>query len=1175
MNERTKNRMLRHMRQGQRIGFFCALGTALSTAPGISGAALQAQGRVATADAAGADVPGSQALLARRVTVNATHISRRHAIYLLAKGAKVVIQYRVPLIDAFRDSVDLHVTNMPLGIALEQVLTGTNLRVVPDGTTQLTIVASGFTRDSVVNGGTVSGRVVDSSSGKGMAGAIIAVQGTKLSATSSDSGRFTLHGVPLGDRVLTVRLFGHRLVAKEVTVTEHDPAVVRVTMVSVPNVLSGVVTTATGVQRKLEVGNDITTLNVDSLQRVAPITSVTDLLESRVPGVTVQRTSGVPGAPARIRLRGVGSISRNNDPIVIVDGVRVYAQQSDPRNTDTLGRTRIGTYATPSPLDQIDPNTIETIEVLKGPSASAMYGSDAGNGVIVITTKHGRAGPTHLAMTLDQGLSFQPGDYPVGTYRFGHRYSGVTQLCPLAVLGCTVDSVVTFQALNDPKFAVTTGHGNTQRLSSTVSGGVSGLAYSLSGSVARYTGQFKLPDIEAERFTAFHGFAPPEWMKHPDHYTTANGTSALDLPISAGQGRSGTVSLTSSLFKSDQQQSSLQTAIRALEGIYVDTTQLGAQPLISEFYERVNNGSVNFTNALSVRWPVATWLPLTITGGMNLMNTTAQTLTPRDYKMDADSVGYFGLDRGNAVTYTLDANTNIQSRWATTALGFNFVNASINDLASKWRGLAVGVNSPSSFTGLAAEEDSVWSTETSTGNSTYGWFLAPTLNVHSRFFVTPGLRLDGGSASGGHVSTSVGGQSIRGLSGFPKMDFSWLAVDPSDVGSKRGVRSVVSLLRFRGAFGTAGRQPDPADQLRLFAQSQVPQVGSQPGSNILQVQTLGNTRLRPERSREVETGVDAELWQGRIVLGVTSARKTTSDAIIPLPIAPSVSGQRQTTIQSNIGAIRNTDLELSAQALVFQRPSMQWDVSAVLTRSSNVVVRLNPGPTPVPNANGSDVASRIVPGYPINGSWAYPILGYADNNSDGIIEAEEVLIGDSLRYVGQPQPDYQLTFNTNAAVLNGRLSVHTTLAYQHGITQFNQVGGTAGNACGAYWCALSGVQLFGNDPTASLGQQAAFAALVSDNPIYANPTTVYGLVQIVNTLRWQDLSLNYVAPMSFARLFRARQLTIALQGSNLALRTNYHGKDPNVNGFSSGEGIIDSGQLPQPRTFDLKVIVGN
>ena len=104
--------------------------------------------------------------------------------------------------------------------------------------------------------------------------------------------------------MLTVRLFGFKPATHVVTVTDSGRTPVHITLIPVATVLSGVVTTASGLQRKIEVGNDVTTLNVDSIRQIAPITSVTDLLETRVPGLTVTHTSGVPGDPSRLRLRG-------------------------------------------------------------------------------------------------------------------------------------------------------------------------------------------------------------------------------------------------------------------------------------------------------------------------------------------------------------------------------------------------------------------------------------------------------------------------------------------------------------------------------------------------------------------------------------------------------------------------------------------------------------------------------------------------------------------------------------------------------------------------------------------------------------------------------------------------------------------------------------------------------
>src|SRR5690606_5470668 len=132
---------------------------------------------------------------------------------------------------------------------------------------------------------------------------------------------------------------------------------------------------------------------------------------------SVQHTSGAPGDPSRLRLRGAASPLRNNDPIVIVDGIRIYAEQSDDRNANLARNQNVSaavlenSFATPSPLDNIDPNSIETIEVIPGPSAATLYGQDAANGVIVITTKKGQMGSPRWNATAEHGMSRIAGRY--------------------------------------------------------------------------------------------------------------------------------------------------------------------------------------------------------------------------------------------------------------------------------------------------------------------------------------------------------------------------------------------------------------------------------------------------------------------------------------------------------------------------------------------------------------------------------------------------------------------------------------------------------------------------------------------------------------------------------------------------------------------------------------------
>jgi TonB-linked SusC/RagA family outer membrane protein len=1118
------------------------------------------------------------------VTLDVRDSTVAYVIGTLVGQAHLRLSYdnHVPL---FAQKVTVHIIRAQVMDALALVLKGTGLaaRLASDGET---VLVRPFTGGAPAHGerlgGTVTGRVTDSASGQGLGGASVKVEGAKLSAVTSDSGHFTLKDVPAGEQVLSVRLFGYKPLAHTITVVDSQQTVVKFVLVPVPTVLSGVVTTATGLQRKVEVGNDITTLNVDSIMQVAPITSVTDLLETRVPGLTVLPTSGTPGDPARIRIRGAGSLNLNNDPIVIVDGVRVYASQSDPRNNNLapIGVNNFsgtgsyknpnlsGGFSAPSPLDQIDPGSIETIEVLKGPSASAIYGSDAAQGVIVITTKHGRVGPTRWTLALGQGVNWLPGTWPANYYRFGSDAVGNGPLCNWDDPTCTIDSVVAYQALNDPRYSVFS-HGSNQTANLTVSGGTSALTYSVTGSGGGDVGNLTLPAIVQQEYDSAYGPIPSDLVR-PDHYTTWGVNGAVTaLPSSTLR-----VTLTSSLFTSAQQQGSLNGAINQLAAQYVPfSSPTSSQPLIQGEVERVTDNQVTATNVLSLHWQPRTWLPLDATGGINTMQRSDEEYIP--YGVDnagpgvnasgpIDTLGYYSIGRGSSNNQTLTVGTTIPLKLVTLAFGGNLYSQSTADFHISTNQLAPGVSVPTAFNDCSNGGNTAINcipsaaTQSTTGQSTYGWYVEPRLNLASRFFVAPGFRLDGGSGA----SNSAG--NINGLSAFPKVDVSWVAVDRQ---SQRPLWGVLTLLRPRVAIGLAGTQPGPADKLRLFTPGDGTVAGT--GVSTVTLSALGNTQLRPERSSELEGGFDATLFRGRLSLTYTQYNKTRTDAILNIPVAPSVSGfdGQLSSIDKNIGEIRNTGTEVTMNATLVQSRMLSWSAGANLSNNNNLVVRLNPGQPPIVLNNaltGTGVEERVTPGYPLFGEWARPILSFADANHDGIIEPNDIVYGDSAVYVGQPNPKYQVNLNTNVTLLEGHLSVTATFAYQNGLTQDNQ---------GA--CSSGAFELLPNAPGTPLATQAAVVAAGCTG---GNDVTGIGLVQTVNTFRFQALSINYEAPRRVAAWFRLPRLSLALQGSNLGLHTNYRGFDPDVNAFStvsSGDETADLGQIPEPRTWWLKLTMGN
>jgi hypothetical protein len=254
------------------------------------------------------------------------------------------------------------------------------------------------------------------------------------------------------------------------------------------------------------------------------------------------------------------------------------------------------------------------------------------------------------------------------------------------------------------------------------------------------------------------------------------------------------------------------------------------------------------------------------------------------------------------------------------------------------------------------------------------------------------------------------------------------------------------------------------------------------------------------------------------------------------------------TMMRNIGVVRNTGLELSVSTQLVRTDPFTWSTSFNLTRNHNQVMELGAGVLPF----GADEA-RVVAGYPLFGRWARPILAYSDLNQDHVIEREEVQLGDTLVYMGASEPNYEANLFTTFSFLRGALTVSAGFAYQDGLTQENLAIGGPGRVI--YSPGVS-------DSTSSFAQQAAVAVMNESS---------YGIYQTVNALRLNSVSVAFNASPSLAQRFGTKALSIALQGTNVGLWTNYAGKDPNVNAFATGNSVVDTGVLPMPRSWQLSV----
>src|SRR5687768_7907073 len=251
--------------------------------------------------------------------------------------------------------------------------------------------AVGGTSLAAQNTGRITGRVVDAATNRPLVGVQVFIPATGLGNLSDQDGRYLLQNVPAGEHTVTAQLVGHKQAERRVTVNPGATVTVNMALDETAIALEQIVVTGAGVgtQRK-KLGNTIAAIDATKVNTAA-VSDVSQMLAAREPGVSVLPGGGYTGEGARIRIRGSSSLSQNNEPIIYVDGIRVdrsasaYAPQGNP-----------------SKLDDIPPEAIERIEILKGAAAATLYGTEASNGVIQIFTKKGRAGAPRFTLQVDQ-----------------------------------------------------------------------------------------------------------------------------------------------------------------------------------------------------------------------------------------------------------------------------------------------------------------------------------------------------------------------------------------------------------------------------------------------------------------------------------------------------------------------------------------------------------------------------------------------------------------------------------------------------------------------------------------------------------------------------------------------------------------------------------------------------
>ena len=384
--------------------------------------------------------------------------------------------------------------------------------------------------------GRVAVRVTDAANQQPVGQAQVQIVGTTLGGLTNTEGRFTIRGVPPGTHQVRVLRVGYGEQKKPVDVTADQEATVEFTLAPVAVSLSPVVTTATGDQRRVEQGTTIAQIDAAKVAAEAPIRSVDDLINSRAAGVSVQ-TGTQTGTGSRVRIRGQSSLNLANDPIYVIDGVRMTSDVGSGFGTGGAGQSRVG---------DLNPDEIENVEVVKGPSAATLYGTDAANGVIVITTKKGRAGAPRWNVYGEGGYLEDRNTYPwnytlTGKGTNGAPRSAASCTLPLVSAGtCIPDSVRIYTPFRDTD-ATPIGTGDRYQVGGNLSSGSEVVRYFVSGEREEETGVLELPGFELRRLQSEKA-ALRDWIKRPNVLArntaraNVNGNvgSKLDLALNIG-----------------------------------------------------------------------------------------------------------------------------------------------------------------------------------------------------------------------------------------------------------------------------------------------------------------------------------------------------------------------------------------------------------------------------------------------------------------------------------------------------------------------------------------------------------------------------------------------------------------------------------------------------------------
>jgi len=794
--------------------------------------------------------------------------------------------------------------------------------------------------------GTIAGTVTAAQANEPLEGVTVQIEGTQLGASTNALGAYRIANVPAGTHTLTVRRLGYARTTRQVTVSDDATATVNFVLDKTATTLDQIVVTGTPeAQTKRELGNAIGMVNAAEVTKLAPPPNVQQLLNG-VSGVRVQSGGGDVGSGGNTRIRGANSMTLASEPLLYIDGVRVNNAAADNGSFPGVG---VDSRYPPSRINDLNPEEIESIEIIKGPAAATLYGTEASNGVINVLTKRGVRGAATASFQVKQGANWLPD--PENLFQHSYYKTAAGEIVDANVLAHdrTVGFPVSYYG-SCPKPYKQSGNmckgspfstGQTQSYDATISGGADVLNYMFfgawdrdEGAVSynwknRLSGRSNLTFMPNDRVTLDFGLGYERsrlrsagaqqpvttailWScPSPGCEPGKNLPNGLDGPLR------GYLLYVPEVFEDN---------IQGYEDLNRSTitANLRHRPL-GWFSHRFTVGGDFTQQQLS-----SLWKKITTVGSLN-------PLGRRD--VENSSASFVSADY--SATATMKPKSWLQLE---TAFGLQYYRKQTEAVLAHGETFPVNdLETISSGALKTAQENFV-------ENKTVGLYVQEQISFRDRLYLTAAVRGDDNSAFGKSYKATR----------YPKLSASWVVSDES-FASKL---PLVSSLKVRTAWGKAGQQPDAFAALRTYS----PETGAG-GTPTLTPQNLGNIDLKPEIGEEIEAGLDASLVNDRIALEFTWYSKKTRDALVQVPALPSL-GFPGVQFR-NIGQVNNRGIEIEVGGDAFRSSNANLRLGLKYSRNTNEVGSLGGASSLVMNPT---YGQYHVPGFPLGSIFQRRVL---------------------------------------------------------------------------------------------------------------------------------------------------------------------------------------------------------